>query len=118
MALEFLNNGDDFWGRDNLIPSGCKFYLVAELENDATNQAGIVWPANTEIPPIDESTGASLKIPRIFIQDFMTSATFKLGEDSLKNAYYTMPDLRSSQMSLGLSVDLQWKNGYVYDLTF
>ena len=118
VALEFLNNGDDFWGRDNLIPSGCKFYLVAELENDATNQAGIVWPANTEIPPIDESTGASLKIPRIFIQDFMTSATFKLGEDSLKNAYYTMPDLRSSQMSLGLSVDLQWKNGYVYDLTF
>lgn len=32
VALQFVNNGDDFWGRDNLIRKGQTFYLVAELD--------------------------------------------------------------------------------------
>ena len=47
----------------------------------------------------------------------MTSIVFRIGENSLKNAYYTVPDLRSSTMSLGLSVDLEWENGFSYDVT-
>ena len=55
--------------------------------------------------------GESKQIPRVFIQDFMTTASFQIGRDALKHAYYSVPDLRASQMSLGLSVDLQWNAG-------
>ena len=46
----------------------------------------------------------------------MTSATFTLGENSLKHAYVTIPNLASTQMSLGLSVDLKWHAGYTYNI--
>jgi hypothetical protein len=51
----------------------------------------------------------------------MTTANFKLDADasahtsSLQNAYVTIPDLRSSQLSFGLSVDLNWRTGLVFD---
>ena len=49
----------------------------------------------------------------------MTTAVFTLTETALQKAYYTMPDLRTANMSLGLSVDLQWGTGYKFeDLTF
>ena len=126
IALEFQNvSGLAFWGRDNLIPDRGKFYLVAEIKNTDTRQNSIVWPTDHQIPPlygVDEEAvpdgkkaGESKQIPRVFIQDFMTTATFKLSADALKKAYYTMPDLRTSNMSLGLSVDLQWEAGYVVD---
>lgn len=140
VALEFVNNGEAFWGKDNLIAKGSVFYLVGKLTTKAydsenpdpdgvANARGtITWPTDHEVPPIwgmDGETGVpagkygkSKQIPRVFIQDFMTSATFKIGENSLKNAYYTVPDLRASQMSLGLSVDLAWETGYSYELTF
>ena len=41
----------------------------------------------------------------------MTTATFTLGENSLKSAYLTVPDLRAASMSMGLSVDLKWETG-------
>jgi hypothetical protein len=41
----------------------------------------------------------------------MTTAKFKIGANSLKYAYLTVPDLRSSSVTLGLSVDLQWSTG-------
>ena len=128
IALEFVNNGDDFWGKDNLIRSGSVFYLAAKLTNDATNKSSITWPTDHQIPPIwgvdgeevpsGKVAGASKQIPRVFIQDFVTSALFRIGVNSLKHAYVSVPDLRSSQMSLGLSVDLKWNPGYTYDLEF
>jgi len=45
----------------------------------------------------------------------MTTANFKIGEHSLKYAYLTVPDLRSSSVTLGLSVDLKWETGLVFD---
>ena len=51
----------------------------------------------------------------------MTVANFRFdanaGEhtSSLQNAYVTIPDLRSSQLSFGLSVDLMWREGMVFD---
>lgn len=127
IALEFVNGGDAFWGRDNLIPAGGVFYLGAKLEvapKQLTNSEAtqtIVWPTDHQIPPIYESgenAGKSKQIPRVFIQDFLTKATFKIGENSLHYAYYNVPNLESSQMSFGLSVDLSWQSGYEYDITF
>ena len=126
IALEFKNvSGLAFWGRDNLIPNQGKFYLVAQIKNTEARQGSITWPTDHQIPPIygvdgeavpeGKKAGESKQIPRVFIQDFMTTAVFKLSKDALKKAYYTMPDLRTSNMSLGLSVDLQWESGYVVD---
>ena len=126
IALEFKNvSGLAFWGRDNLIPNQGKFYLVAQIKNTEARQGSITWPTDHQIPPLygvdgeavpdGKKAGESKQIPRVFIQDFMTTAVFKLSEDALKKAYYTMPDLRTSNMSLGLSVELQWESGYVVD---
>ena len=129
VALEFVNKGEPFYGRDNLVPTGGVFYLVAKLVKPTADQANALpWPADHQIPPIygvDGETvtspavaGESKKIARVFIQDFVTNATFRINESSLQNAYYSVPDLRASQMSLGLSVDLQWISGldYLLDL--
>ncbi|MBR5925151.1 MAG: hypothetical protein IKZ60_06765 [Bacteroidales bacterium] len=127
IALEFKNQGDPFWGKHNLIPTDGFFYLVAEVPAPTTaqiNGLATAWPNDHQIPPVygvdgeavptGMVVGESKKIARVFMQDFMTEIKFNLVENSLKNAYYTMPDLRASQMSLGLSVDLQWIPGLVY----
>ena len=124
-----MNNGDAFYGRDNLIPKGAVFYLVAKLAKPTSDQIAALaskWPADHQIPPVwgvDGETpaspavaGDSKKIARVFIQDFITNVTFRIGANSLQNAYYSIPDLRASQMSLGLSVDLQWISGLEYTL--
>jgi hypothetical protein len=124
VALEFVNGGAPFWGKDNLIPHDGVFYLGAKLSaapkdlNTPANDQTITWPSNHQVPPINESTGQSMEIPRVFIQGFLTKATFKIGKYSLQSAYYTVPNLESSQMSFGLSVDLSWDNGYEYDIAF
>ena len=113
VALEFENQSKDFYGKGNMVRYGGKFYLTAKLTlNDATNS--ITWPTNYAIPPYT-ATGGSQDIKRVFIQDFMTTATFKIGAKSLQNALVTVPDLRSSQTSLGLSVDLQWQTGLNFE---
>lgn len=129
VALEFKNGGDAFWGKDNLIPAGGTFYLVGELDPGAPKSgSSIDWASATrKIPPIylpgdtipsGKEAGDSKEIARVFIQDFKTVANFKLNSESLKKAYLTVPDLRSAQMSFGLSVDLEWKNGFEFDVTF
>ena len=47
----------------------------------------------------------------------MTTANLIIDETSLQHAYVTVPDLRSSQVSLGLSIDLDWKAGLAFDVT-
>ena len=118
VALQFVNNGDDFWGRDNLVRKGQTFYLVAEL--DPTGKSITSWDTYYQVPPLDAS-GVSTKTTRVFVQDYMTTANFKLDANatahtsSLQNAYVTIPDLRSSQLSFGLSVDLDWRPGLVFN---
>jgi hypothetical protein len=41
----------------------------------------------------------------------MTTANFVIGSTSLQHALVAVPDLRSGQISLGLSVDLKWQTG-------
>ena len=45
----------------------------------------------------------------------MTTANFVISQKSLQHAYNTVPDLRSTQISLGLSVDLKWETGLLFD---
>ena len=117
VALQFVNNGEDFWGRDNLIRAGQTFYLIAEL--DPTGMSIPAWDTYYQVPPLD-ATGVSTKTTRVFVQDYMTTANFKFTADgtnhtsSLQNAYVTIPDLRSSQLSFGLSVDLDWRPGLTF----
>lgn len=122
VALQFVNNGDDFWGRDNLVRKGQTFYLVAELDPTGKAIPAANWDTYYQVPPLNES-GVSTKTTRIFVQDYMTTVNFKFVADntsathtsSLQNAYVTIPDLRSSQLSFGLSVDLNWRPGLTFD---
>ena len=116
VALELQNNtGVDFFGKDNLITNGSNFYLIGEL--DPSTQNGPLLPAYHALPPYDQHQNgdATRTVPRVFIQDHMTTANFKIGANSLKYAYLTVPDLRSSSVTLGLSVDLQWSAGLSFD---
>jgi hypothetical protein len=122
VALQFVNNGDDFWGRDNLVRKGQTFYLVAELDPTGKIIPAENWDTYYQVPPLD-ANGVSTKTTRIFVQDYMTTVNFKFVADntsathtsSLQNAYVTIPDLRSSQLSFGLSVDLNWRPGLTFD---
>ena len=120
VALQFVNNGDDFWGRDNLIRKGQTFYLVAELDPTGKTIPTTNWDTYYQVPPLNAS-GFSTKTTRVFVQDYMTTANFKFTADatnhtsSLQDAYVTIPDLRSSQLSFGLSVDLDWRPGLTFD---
>ena len=116
VALEFKNGNDkDIYGKGGMIPKGGTFYLVGKLQlaSPVTGSA-ITWPTTYAIPPYD-ANGQSTETTRIFIQDYMTTATFKIGAESLKNAFTTVPDLRASQTSLGLSVDLNWRPGLSFE---
>ncbi len=128
VALEFVNKtGKDFWGEHNIIRKDGTFYIVGKLTapkvSASTSEAGTTagfsnWPADPDfyaLPPYNNE-GATIKMPRVFMQDYKTVANFKIGPESLKHAYVTVPDLRSSQMSLGLSVDLQWRAGLTYNI--
>lgn len=113
VALELVNNtGYDFYGAHGLIPAGDTFYLVGKLEVSGTHTTA-TWA---------DDYGTSYRISqgstkRVFGQDHKAIATFKIGANSLKNAYSTIPDLRSTEVLFGLSVDLEWKSGMSFDVT-
>jgi hypothetical protein len=113
VAVEFVNGtGKDFWGEHGLIPIGGTFYIVGKLSPaDAANLSART--DNYAMPPYDDTNRGVDKIggKRVFIQDYMTEVVFKLNDKSLKHAYNTVPDLRSAQVSLGLSVDMKWQTG-------
>ena len=114
VALELQNcTGSDFYGNANLIRKEGYFYLIGALvPSQASNT--ITWPTNHIIPPYT-AVGGSQQITRVFIQDFVTTARFTIGQQSLRGAYLTVPDLRSSSLTLGLSVDTSWETGLNFD---
>ncbi len=115
VALEFQNNsGSDFYGNFNLIRDGGYFYLIAELD-PANPSSDPTWPTTGYVLPPYKADGTSNQVKRIFMQDFMTDVTFTFGVNSLKHAYLTVPDLRSGSVTLGLSVDVNWSTGMVFD---
>lgn len=121
VALELTNNsGKDFWGMNNLIRNGSAFYLIGKLDPNKEGLSttdlsdGITWPDKYALPPY-AANGSTVKVRRVFIQDFVTTASFIIGEESLKSALVSVPDLRASHLSLGLSVDLSWSNGLTFE---
>ena len=116
VALELKNNtGQDFYGKHNLIRNGDSFYLVGKLDPSAKawndlHQSSTDHP----LPPYD-TDGNSIETVRVFMQDFMTTANFWFNETSLHEALLTVPDLRHSSLTLGLSVDLNWSTGITFD---
>ena len=106
VALEFVNNGSAFKGADGMIPNGGKFYLVGEL-NPTTN-------TNYE----SGTTGKD----RVFTQDYKTIANFTIGNGTtegvggLGTATNGLPDLRSPERELGLSVNLTWETGLTFGI--
>lgn len=97
IAVEFENTGADFYGvNGQIIPKGAKFYLIAQLN------------------PSGKTVQNYQGIPHVFMQDYTTTANLTI--KSLANAYNTIPDLRASELSLGLTVDLDWKAGIEFNV--
>ena len=108
VAVEFVAS-KDFFGKDGLIKAGQSFYLIGELNPSGTT---IDWTKHVSF----KSTDTGYNKNRVFIRDAKTTATFTLSGTSLQKAYSTIPDLRSTQMVFGLSVDLEWKPGLTFNV--
>ena len=119
IALEFENTGNDFHGIDNnIIPTGTKFYLVAELDPTKNTTYYKQDPENTTNDPNDTWEDTSDLIKQVFLQDYVTTAKLTIHETALQKAYNVVPDLRSPKLEFGLSVDLHWRNGITFEQNF
>ena len=123
IGVEIKNMTDkDFWGEMNLVRRGGTFYLLGKLDLStalAAAKAGAFDNLDRSdycYPPFNPANGETINAPRVFMQDYMTKANLILGKDALKHAYVTVPDLRSSQVSLGLSIDMTWTPGLAFDV--
>lgn len=98
-VIELTNNSTtEFIGHnDQIIPVGGKFYLVGELNVNAAS--GVTKPEGLE---------------DVFISDYKTTANVTI--TSLTDAYNVIPDLRATNLQLGLSVDLKWEEGITFDV--
>ena len=118
VAIELVNNIKDadgkpvdFYGKENLIPAGGVFYLVTKLSvENAKAWDPVVRPDTYRVTNED--------VARVFIQDYKTKAKFTITADALKNAYNTVPDLRATMVTFGLSVDLTWEPGLEFEANF
>lgn len=96
IAIELVNNtGNNFKGADGMIYKGATFYMVAQLD-----------PGGTGVTNDDKKS--------VFMQDYKTTANLTI--KSLKGAYNVIPDLRSTNLTFGLAVDLDWKVGLTFDV--
>ena len=115
IALELKNNtGQDFYGKHNLIRNGDSFYLVGKLDPTTISWSSLGQLSTDHPLPPYNSDGTSKEIVRVFMQDFMTTANFWFDQNSLKQALLTVPDLRHSSLTLGLSVDISWSTGITF----
>lgn len=94
-ALEFTNTTNDFVGKNGIVPTGTKFYLVGHLK--ATDAAMTAVGADTHY---------------FFKQDHWTKVNCTISD--LRKAYNVIPDLRTAELELGLSVDIKWQSGYTF----
>ena len=119
IALEIKNNsGHDFYGQDGLIPDKGTFYLVGQL-NPANGTGLADWTAAGVYTGADGTNTIAhpgYGTNRVFIQDFKTMVNFNISEKALQKAYSSIPDLRSTKLLFGLSVDLTWKAGLEFNI--
>ena len=97
-AIEFKNGSTkDFVTNTGLVPSGCKFYLIGEI--DPTMSSSQVASGSRK-----QKDGEN--IIAAFLQDYYTTIIATIS--NLKNAYNVVPDLRAPELEIGLSVNLDW----------
>ena len=120
VAIELVNTAADFYGVEGIVAKGQKFYLIGRLD-PASATTDITWPTyndtqgqNTLPTSYQDRFPVKFNTKRVFVQDFTTKAKFTI--TSLANAYVTIPDLRASKLQLGLSVDLQWQTGLIFNV--
>ena len=116
VALELKNNThQDFYGKHSLIRHGDSFYLVGKLDSPTISWSGLGQVSTDHpLPPYD-ADGNSIETVRVFMQAFMTTANFWFYPNSLQQALLTVPDLRHSSLTLGLSVDMSWSTGISFE---
>lgn len=125
ICLEFKNNsGSSFYGKNGIILPGQTFYIVGKL--NLTNPTPTNPIPTDATPHTDEELDTYIpnRDLRAFIQDYTTTANFTItagtatgnGDGSLANAVTTIPDLRTSSQTIGLSVDLSWKPGLTFNV--
>ena len=124
-AVEFLNNGDDFYGVDGWVMKGTKFYLIGEIDLSADNisknkyvrdhHARKLNAGRTAFDTSDATFTTSDDIAQVFVQDYYT--ILQANVSSLQHAYNTVPDLRLPKLELGLSVNLTWQAANTYSVT-
>lgn len=118
VAVELTNNtGAAFRGKDGTVPADGKFYLVGTLDLEKTAE-------------YTNTNGRT----KIFEQDYMTSAVFTIKQGTQKSgdgdpvidtnteglgaAFNVVPDLTVSQLEVAFSVDLTWKSGLEFTISF
>ena len=108
VVVELVNDVADFYGKDGqLIKKDTKFYLLGTLTATAATETG----------------------GKVFKQDYVTTANFTINvgtkkgsdqfdhnDDGLGGAYNVIPDLRTPQLELGMSVDLTWTPGHTFNI--
>lgn len=67
-----------------------------------------------KLEPSTDPTYADMN-NKVFKQDYITTA--KVTINSLAHAYNCIPDLKNPKLELGLSVDLEWQEGLVDEVT-
>ena len=106
IALELVNNGDEFVGRDGgIIPAGATFYLAAKLD------------------PAQANNYKAGELDKVFMQDHVTKVTITIkngtegtpDDDGPGGGGPTIPDLSSPNIELGTSVDLEWQEGLIFE---
>lgn len=91
IALQFKNNGAQFYGKDGIVPAGGTFYIAGQLSQN----------------------GSSDVMEDAIKKDFYTTA--KLRIVTLKNATNTVPDIVNPTLELSMYVDLEWQEGVIFD---
>ena len=121
VCLEFKNNlSTSFYGQDGVILPGQTFYIVGKLAVATGNVTNPLPDTNITDDALDAYIPS--RALRAFIQDYTTTAQFIIkagtangkGDGSLAHAVTTIPDLRQSSQTVGLSVDLTWNSGITF----
>ena len=117
VALQFKNNSDKaFKGADGFIYPGQTFYLLGKLIPKIPANGGNATQPTTGGP-----------INQVFLQDYVTKIILTINpgntvtspavnDDGFGTAVSGLPDLTTSKMEFGLSVNLEWKPGLTFSL--
>lgn len=108
IVLELENNtGEDFNGQNGVVKKNAKFYVIGKVSSYKDAGNGDYTLSSNWKGKDNEITN-----PSIFMRDYVT--VFNVSINSLKYTYNTIPDLRPSNLSLGMSVNLEWQEGFTF----